>query len=141
MTDLLALTKRLVRAIEWQYVPEDLSVRDCVPFILDGIEYFYIMSGKSSKWSEDLIIRDDAGFPVSFNADFALDEKNYILTSAQIYFYQKVQSDVSELESYTTDAMSVANADKPFANLSGMIADLRARQIEIWHKMCRYNML
>jgi len=34
------------------------------------------------------------------------------------------EDELNELESYTTDAMSVANADKPFRNLADMINDL-----------------
>ncbi len=70
-----------------------------------------------------------------------MDERLYILTTAMILFYQKVQSDVNELMSYTTDAMSVANADKPFGNLAAMIDNLKERQLMIWHKMTRYNLL
>lgn len=141
MTDLIALSERLVSNIEWQLVPVDMTVDDCVPFIVEAIEFFYIMSGKALQYSDDLIIKDDEAGTIMFNADFMMDERQYILTTAMILFYQKVQSDVNELMSYTTDAMSVANADKPFANLAGMIDNLKERQLMIWHKMTRYNML
>lgn len=122
-------------------VPTDMTIDDCTPFILYGIEKFYVMAGKAAQYSEDLIERDADGLPVGFLADFPLDELLYIMATAKIAFYTKVQSDVSELESYTTDAMSVANADKPFANISAMLQDLKREQVEIWHKMVRYNML
>lgn len=141
MTDLIALSERLVSNIEWQLVPVDMTVDDCVPFIVEAIEFFYIMSGKALQYSDDLIIKDDEAGTIMFDADFMMDERQYILTTAMILFYQKVQSDVNELMSYTTDAMSVANADKPFANLAGMIDNLKERQLMIWHKMTRYNML
>lgn len=141
MTDLIKWTERLIKNIEWQLVPEDMGIEDCVPFILDAIEYFYIMSGKAMQWSDELVIKDEADVPVTFNADFKMDERAYILVTAEIGFYQKVQSDVNELMSYSTDAMTVANADKPFANLDSMIEKLRGKQLEIWHKMTRYNML
>ena len=46
-----------------------------------------------------------------------LDEQEYVLVTAEISFYKKVQTSVSDLVSYTTDAMSVSHGDKPFANL------------------------
>lgn len=140
MTDLIALTQRLVKNIEWQLVPEDMSIDDCVPFVIDAIEYFYIMAGKALEYSDDLIIKE-GGNPVAFNADFKMDERQYILVTAEIGFYRKAQSDVNELISYSTDAMTVANADKPFANLANMLENLRMKQLEIWHKMTRYNLL
>lgn len=141
MTDLIDLTKRLVQEIEWQVVPEDMTLDDCVPFVIDAIQYFYVMSGQAMAWSDSLIVLDEEENPVAFKRDFALDEKQYILVTAQINFYRKAQTDVNELMSYTTDAMTVANADKPYANLANMIEGLKDKQIEIWHKMVRYNML
>lgn len=141
MTDLIRLATELAKRIEWQLVPEDLDIDDCVEFIIRGIRTLYIQIGEAAAFSEDLILLDENDKPVSFNRTFVLDEEEYILVSAMIDFYSKVQSDVSELESYTTDAMAVANADKPFANLSNMLDKLRSQQNKIWYKMVRYNSL
>lgn len=141
MTDLIALTERLISSIEWQLVPVDMTVDDCIPFVVEAIEFFYIMAGKALQYSDDLVVIDEEAGTAVFMADFQMDERQYILTTAMILFYQKVQSDVNELMSYTTDAMSVANADKPFGNLAGMIDNLKERQLMIWHKMTRYNLL
>ena len=141
MTDLIRLATELAKRIEWQLVPEDLDIDDCVEFIIRGIRTLYIQIGEAAAYSEDLILLDENDKPVSFNRTFVLDEEEYILVSAMIDFYSKVQSDVSELESYTTDAMAVANADKPFANLSNMLDKLRSQQNKIWYKMVRYNSL
>lgn len=141
MTDLTEWTRRLISNIEWQLVPEDMGLEDCIPFVVDAIEYFYIMAGRAGEWSDELVIKGEDNIPVSFNGDFRVDERMYILVTAEIGFYQKVQSDVNELMSYSTDAMTVANSDKPFANLANMIEKLKDKQIEIWHKMPRYNML
>lgn len=141
MTDLLALTEKFAREIEWQIVPDDLTLDDCIPFVLTGIQKLYVMTGRAMSYSDALVIKDENGYAIGFNETFPLDEELYILTCAKIAFYTKVQSDVNELESYTTDAMSVANADKPFRNLADMINDLKREQAEIWHKMVRYNML
>lgn len=70
-----------------------------------------------------------------------MDEQEYVLTTAEIAFYKKVQASVDDITSYTTDAMSVTHGDKPFANLQQKITDLDARQRMIWYKMARYNIL
>lgn len=141
MTDLIKLATELANRIEWQLVPEDLDIDDCVEFIIRGIRTLYIQIGEAAAYSDDLLILDENDKPVSFARAFILDEEEYILVSAMIDFYSKVQSDVSELESYTTDAMAVANADKPFANLASMLDKLRSQQNKIWYKMVRYNSL
>ena len=70
-----------------------------------------------------------------------LDEQEYVLTTAEIAFYKKVQASVDDLTSYTTDAMAVTHGDKPFANIQQKITDLDTRQRMIWYKMARYNIL
>ena len=70
-----------------------------------------------------------------------MDEQEYVLTTAEIAFYKKVQASVDDITSYTTDAMSVTHGDKPFANLQQKITDLDMRQRMIWYKMARYNIL
>lgn len=141
MTDIIALTERFVDDIEWQMVPEDLTVDDCVPFILNGIRDWYVWKGAAMQYSDSLLIRNEERETIMWNADFHIDEEQWIICDAAIRFYQKVQSDVNELESYTTDAMAVANADKPYKNLADMILNLKERRLELWHKMPRYNQL
>lgn len=53
-------------------------------FILDAIEHFYVMAGKSAEYSEDLVVLDEDGKPQYFKADFMLDEQRYILATAQL---------------------------------------------------------
>lgn len=52
------------------------------------------------------------------------DEYEYVLTTAEVSFYRRVQSDVNRIIGYSTDAMTITNADKPYANLSQTIAEL-----------------
>ncbi len=78
---------------------------------------------------------------VSFEEDLPLDEEEYVLVVAEIFFLQKVQSTVDQLTSYSTDALSVTHGDKPFANLQQRITDLKNDRREIWYKMTRYHHL
>lgn len=61
--------------------------------------------------------------------------------SAEIFFYEKVQTQVDQLTSYTTDALGVTHGDKPFANLQQKIGSLEAERRQIWYKMTRYHHL
>lgn len=63
------------------------------------------------------------------------------MTTAEISFYRKAQSDVDQLTSYSTDAMAVTHGDKPFANLQKKIEDTTREQDRIWYKMPRFHHL
>lgn len=141
MTDLLRLTKDMVRQIEWQEVPVNMDIDDVAMFIVDAIKYLYVMTGRTSEWNENLVIKDEDGYAVKFNGDFPLDEEQYILATATLFFWLKASSSVSEQESYSTDAMAVTNGDKPFKNLTQLANSAREWQKQMWHKMSRYNML
>ena len=64
-----------------------------------------------------------------------------MLTTAEMCFYRKVQADVNRIVGYSTDAMTVTNADKPYANLSQTLAELANRQRILYYKMVRYTLL
>ena len=70
MTDLLAMAKDMARQIEWQEVPANMDIDDMASFVVDAIKEFYVMTGKSAQWSDNLVIRDEDGYAVQFAADF-----------------------------------------------------------------------
>ena len=140
MTDVVALAAKQYDRIEWQNVPDDISQDDMVDFIADAIRFLYVMTGRALQFDEEKFVRDD-GLYTFFADDLLLDECEYVLVTAEISFYKKVQTGVSDLVSYTTDAMSVTHGDKPFANLQQKIIDLTTYQKMIWYKMVRFNML
>lgn len=140
MTDITALAYRLYQRIEWQSVPETVAQDDLTTWISDGIRDLYVMTGRALSFSEDMFTMDGPVY-AAFSEDLKLDEIEYVLATAEIMFYGKVQTTVNELVSYTTDAMAVAHGDKPFANLQQTIDDARKRQRMYWYKMIRYHML
>lgn len=54
---------------------------------------------------------------------------------AQIAFFNKVKTDVNNIVSYTTDALSITNADKPYANLKDSISELERERHNVFYKM------
>lgn len=140
MTDVVNLARRLFQRIEWQSVPDAVGEDELIEFVADAIRYLYVMTGRTMQFTEDMFISED-GLYVQFAGDLMLDEQEYVLVTAEIAFYRKVQASVDNITSYTTDAMAVTHGDKPFANLQQKIADLDVRQRMIWYKMARYNIL
>ena len=79
--------------------------------------------------------------PMWFEDDLRPDEKLWVILTAVLGFYRKVQSQYDGLTSYTTDAMAVTHGDKPFANLQQKIVDAEANRDKIWYKMIRFHHL
>jgi len=61
-----------------------------------------------------------------------------VLICAQINFFKKVQADVNNIVGYTTDALTVTNADKPYVHLQDTIDKLEQERRIIYYKMVRF---
>ena len=48
---------------------------------------------------------------------------------------------MNRIVGYSTDAMSITNADKPYANISQTIAELSNRQRILYYTMTRFVLL
>lgn len=77
----------------------------------------------------------------SLSEDLILDERRYVMLSAKIEFFRKVQTDVNNIVGYTTDALTVTNADKPYINLDTTITKLEKERRMIHYKMIRHTLL
>lgn len=85
--------------------------------------------------------RDSEGLLQSMSDDLEIDEKRYAILSAKIEFFRRVQTDVNNIVGYTTDALTVTNADKPYINIASTIDALEKERRIIHYKMTRYALL
>ena len=88
-----------------------------------------------------MYMRDDEGLLQSMPEDLAIDEKRYAILSAKIEFFRRVQTDVNNIVGYTTDALTVTNADKPYINIASTIEALEKERRIIHYKMTRHALL
>ena len=123
------LAEELKQRTQWQETPVDMSGEDYREITRQAVRHLYVMTGRYTQY--------DASGMHSLSAD----EYEYALTTAEIGFYRRVQSDVNRIVGYSTDAMSITNADKPYANISQTIAELLNRQRILYYKMTRYTLL
>lgn len=140
MTDLIELAHEQYDRIQWQTVPDDVTREDLTAFIARGVRDLYVKTGRAANFNEEMFTRSGDLY-TSLSETLPLDEQQYVLVTAEIYFYSKVQTTVDAQTSYSTDALSVTHGDKPFANLQQKIADLKIDQRQIWYKMTRYHHL
>lgn len=148
-TSITSLAEQLMDITRWQKTPEILPTSDYEKMILKAIKRLLIDTGRAPLYSEDKVefidteVTDDDGnvtveTSVNFLMDFLIDEEAYILLCAQIEFFRRVQNDVNNIVGYTTDALTVTHADKPYANLMDTIQQLEQERRIIYYKMVRF---
>nr|DAK95871.1 MAG TPA: hypothetical protein [Caudoviricetes sp.] len=139
MTNISELANELKDATRWQKTPLPLSNNDYVSIIIRALKRLYIDTGRASVFNMDMITKNDDE-NVCFTEDLPIDEEEYVLLCAQIGFFNQVKTDVNNIVGYTTDALSVTNADKPYANIKDSIEKLENERRITYYKMIRYVM-
>lgn len=141
-TSITALAQQLMDIVSWQKTPEILTLPQYEQMIVKAIKRLLIDTGRASTYSETLLRKEvnaDTGEETNWiDLSFLIDEEAYILICAQIEFFRKVQSDVNNIVGYTTDALTVTNADKPYANLKDSLSNLEQDRRITYYKMVRY---
>ena len=129
MTDMQKMAQELRQRTEWQDTPVELTEEDYLKIVRQAVRHLYVMTGRYTQYDD--------------KTDIALstDEYEYVLTTAEIGFYRRVQSDVNRIVGYSTDAMTITNADKPYANISQTVNELLNRQRILYYKMTRFVLL
>ena len=59
---------------------------------------------------------------------------------AQMEFFKRVQSDVNNIIGYSTNALTVTNADKPYENLKDSLLNLENERRILFFKMVRFTL-
>lgn len=149
MTDLGALCKRIYEKIEWQKFPIGFTDAQKAEMILnaliEAIKDLFVVTGRAMEYPDyeytyetDI---DGISTPSEFSYDLILDEEMYVLCKAQIGIFGKVRAQYNDLLGYTTNALTVTNADKPYAYITGTIDELEADCRRYYYKMVRFSHL
>lgn len=141
-TSITALADQLMDVTRWQKTPEVIMPEEYEKMIVKAIKRLLIDTGRASVYQDSLLDREINGgqYGTYFNMNFQIDEEAYILICAQIEFFKRVQSDVNNIVGYTTDAQTVTNADKPYANLKDTLTQLEQDRRLTYYKMWRFCM-
>jgi hypothetical protein len=158
MLNISKLAEWLKEKTEWQETPVPLTDKNYINMVIDGIERLFVDTGRSEQYDEEKYVtvteeepegieEPESSFEESetityygYDAVFPLDERRYIQICAEINFFSKVQSDVNNAFGYSTDAITVTNADKPYTNLKDTIDKLDNERRIIYYKMVRYTL-
>lgn len=139
MLNITGLAQEIQELTAWQETPVDLSDNDYVKIVVRAIKKFFVDINRPEEYDITLWTMDDDG-NTCYNREFLLDEEEYIKILCQIEFFQRVQTDVNNAFGYSTDALTVTNADKPYANLKNTVDDLQHERRIVFNKMVRYTL-
>lgn len=123
----------------WQETPMPLFEGDYVKMVKRALRQFFVDINHPTEFDSTLFITGDDG-TVYYDGDFIADEIFYLTILCKIEFFQRVQTDVNNRFSYSTNAMKVSNADKPYANLKDTLGDLQHDRRIYFNKMVRYTL-
>lgn len=142
MLNISKLAEWLKEKTEWQDTPVPLTDQNYLNMVIDGIERLFVDTGRSDQYDEGkyVTVADPDGDYYAYEENFPLDERRYIQICALMNFYYKVQSDVNNAFGYSTDALTVTNADKPYANLKDTLDKLDNERRIVYYKMVRYTL-
>ncbi len=139
MLNVTKLAEWLQVKTAWQETPVVLASSDYIGMVIDGIERLFVDTGRALVYDENLYVtlEDES---LGYDANIPLDERRYIQICSEMNFFAKVQSDVNNSFGYSTDALTVTNADKPYANLKDTLDKLENERRIIYYKMVRYTL-
>lgn len=139
MLNLTALAKELKEHTEWQETPLPLEDSQYLGMVLRALKRLFIDTGRAAQYDPmKLVTLDDDSY--NYDGTFLIDEEYYISLCAQLEFFKKVQSDVNNTFGYSTDALTVTNADKPYVNLANTIAEIDKERRIVYYKMVRFTL-
>ena len=146
MTDIGKLCEELYQKIEWQKMPLSMSATQkedmLISAVIEGIKDLFVVTGRATQYGQHSFTYDkETGKASEFTYNLMLDEEMYVMCKAQMEVFSKVRTQYTELLGYTTNALSVTNADKPYAYMTGTISELRDQLKIYYYKMVRYSHL
>ena len=138
MLNLTELANELQEITAWQETPVLLGQDDYLRVVVRALRTFFRDINHPAEYSPSLFIETEDG--LCYDREFQIDEEEYILILCRIEFFQRVQTDVNNSFGYSTDALTVTNADKPYANLKDTLDKIDNERRIIYYKMVRYTL-
>lgn len=125
------LCAKLKSITSLQQTPIPYTDFEYAEFVIDGIKALYVDLNKSEAYRDEF----DEEIQEFVDKQLLISEEEYILLKAHHRFYETVQADVNNIVGYSTDSLSVTNADKPYANISNEMARIERRLIDLFFKV------
>lgn len=142
MLNITKMAEELKELTAWQETPEVLWDDQYQDMIIRGIKRLFIDTGRAILYnaaSYQRFMENDIEY-FGYDGTFEIDEERYIMICAQMEFFKRVQSDVNNIIGYSTNALTVTNADKPYENLKDSLLNLENERRILFFKMVRFTL-
>ena len=139
MLNISEMAQELNELTAWQETPEALVNEDYVKMVVRALKRFFVDINHPSEYNRSLYTTNEDE-DTCYDREFIADEEEYILCLCKIEFFKRVQTDVNNTFGYSTNALTVTNADKPYVNLQTTLNDLEHDRRILFNKMIRYTL-
>ncbi|MBK5239813.1 hypothetical protein [Clostridium sp.] len=136
MLSLDVIKTDLTNKVKFQQVPIPMTSSDYLGFVVQGLKRLYVDEGIESSYSLDFNATTNI-----ISRNLTLTEIEYITVSSEIAFRNQIKDDLSSIVSFSTNALSVSNGDKPFKNLNDIITVLESRLSKLAFKFTHKSSL
>ena len=142
MLNITEMANELNELTAWQETPLPLTAEDYIKIVKRAVRDFFVDINRPAEFSTDkyIVVGSGDNEQVFYDREFLIDEQVYILILCKIEFFQRVQTDVNNAFGYTTNALTVTNADKPYKNLAETLNGLYNERRIKFNKMVRYTL-
>lgn len=132
-TSIETISTQLQTNTKNQRTPTTLTSDDYLKMAILGTKKFYIDIGEESNWDSEF----DGTNTVTKTMNIL--EFEYCVLASEIVFYEQLICGWNDLVSYTTNALSVTNAMKPYDAIKGTLDRKRTELVNLFYKMTNYT--
>ena len=138
---LTAMADELKYRTELQDPPRPISDDEYIRNALRGIKRLYVDTNRAAAYKNASLSEDPETGEVFFSEDLDIIEEEYALICGQISFLNWIKGKYAGIVGYSTDAITITNADKPYTNVKDALAGLENDRRITYYKMVKYTML
>lgn len=132
------LVEDLKFSTRMQQTPMPYSDEDYLRNVKHGLKQLFVDTQRASVYDKKAYYDNDG--EIFYPYELTATEEEYVLLVSMQAFYEQVASSYMGLMNYTTDALSVQHADKPYENAKHRLGDLEARIRTLYYKMVKYTL-
>jgi hypothetical protein len=128
LTDINSIKLQIRTNFRNQRTPVTYTDSDYLAFSVLGCKRFYRDTGKETLWDTEFSVD-------TLSRDLNVTEYEYCVLSAEIELIKSIRNYWNTMVSYTTNALTIANAFKPFEFMEAQIKEKENELIGLFHKM------
>lgn len=136
-TSLSPLLTQFKSNVKFQVTPIPYNDLDYLSLLLQGVKRLYIDKGIEDDYITDYYTETIESVTTHYlKRDLSLTEQEYIIIASEIAFLKQIKAEVNQIVGYSSDALSITGANKPYENISQDIAELENRLSQLGWKFC-----